>query len=271
MGIHKETVDLFMSFYGLARKKPDIHFLNEIYTSFFHIPYENVTKIIKANSNLAGRERFRLPDELIKDHIRLRAGGTCFSLSYALYSLLIHLGFECYLVSADIQGRIEAHVAVIAIVNDTKFLIDPGFTIPNVIEVAEDRTTYGHNPLGRVKLEYTGVGRLFNLSNRNRKDERFQLTFRDMPMAEDRFMELWSQTFSNGSLDTISICKVVKNCLYRCKNEVLTEFTPDGKFQKSISHNFTQTIEHVFNIPGYLTHEAYSILKEKQGQKQAVG
>ncbi|OQY27848.1 MAG: hypothetical protein B6244_09345 [Candidatus Cloacimonetes bacterium 4572_55] len=271
MDIRLQTVDKFLNFYGIARKNPSIKFLTEVYTAYFHLPYENITKIIKSSECTSLSDKPRFPDELISDHLRLRTGGTCFSLSYGLHKLLTELGFDSYLVSADIEGKVENHVAVIVIVNDTKFLVDPGFTIPNVIEISEDRITYGHNPAGRVRLEYIGVGRLFRLSNRNQKIEKFRFILKDMPISEEYFVEIWEKTFQNGSLETINICKVVNGYLIRCRNEILTEYTLTGKFQKSIAHNFTEMVSRLFGFPHYLIREANILIKERQNQKTAVG
>lgn len=271
MSIQTETVDNFLTFYGLERKKPNLKYLTEIYTAFFNIPYENITKIIKGHTKSDPLEKLRLPDELIRNHLRLRMGGTCFSLAYALHEMLQQLGFETYLVTADIQGKMDNHVALVVPFEDSKFLVDPGFTIPNLIEIAEDRITYGHNPIGRVQLEYAGVGRLFRLANRNRKVERFSFILKDIPVSLDYFMELWPKSFNNGALETINICKVIDNRLVRCRNRILTEYTPTGKFQKSIAHNFVQTIEQVYGFPNYLTQQACTLLAEKQSfQKVAV-
>ncbi len=212
----------------------------------------------------------RLPDELIEEHLRYRMGGTCFSLAYALQKILDRLGFETYFVTADVQGIVDNHVALVSIVNNTRFLIDPGFTIPNVIEISEDRVTYGHNPVGRVKLEYTGVGRLFKLSNRNLKVEKTRLILKEMPVDECYFKELWKTTFVNDSLDTINICSVIDNKLVHCRNEILTEYTTAGKFQKSIAHDFSRTVERIFGFPSYITYQAYTLLKKDQDRKQVA-
>lgn len=261
MYLTEKTVDAFLYFYHLKRENPSIKYLTDIYTAFFHIPYENLTKIIKSQSVKSAPEIFRLPDELINDHLRMRLGGTCYSLSFALYNLLTHLGFDCYLVAADTFGKIDNHAALIVQIDDAKFLVDPGFTIPNVIEVSEERITYGHNPLGRVQLEYKGYGRLFHLTTRNRQTEKFRFILKDMPINEDTFFQLWEHSFTSGSLDAINIVNVIKNRLVRCRNEVLTEYTAKGKLQKSIAHNLQQTIEEIFGFPTFITHQAFTLLR----------
>ena len=265
----EKTVNDFLYFYHLTRKEPSIKYLTEIYTAYFHIPYENLTKIIKFNTVSDERKRLRMPDELIQDHLRMRLGGTCYSLAFTLHQLLSHLGFETYLVTADTYGKVDNHAAVVVIAEGTKFLVDSGFTIPNVIEIAEDRTTYGHNPLGRFQLEYKGYGRLFQLSTRNRRMEKFRFMLKDVPIAEENYIEMWIQSFYSASLDTINIVNVIKDRLIRCRNEILTEYTANGKLQKSIAHNYAQLIEEIFGFPTYITHEAYTLLKEKAELKPA--
>src|SRR6185436_12536895 len=66
--------------------------LTAVVRAFAQIPYENLTKIIKQADAPSIESARRHPSEVVDDHIRWRAGGTCFSLTSALLYLIRSLG-----------------------------------------------------------------------------------------------------------------------------------------------------------------------------------
>lgn len=75
---HSDGVRLFMEFFDVRPKRPDLAFLQEIIERFAAIPYENISKIIKLNSLWEAETKIRLPGEIIDEHISFRLGGPAF-------------------------------------------------------------------------------------------------------------------------------------------------------------------------------------------------
>ncbi len=52
--------------------------LAKLYSAFAHIPYENLTKIIKADAVISSDSAERLPDEVLRDYLHVGAGSPVF-------------------------------------------------------------------------------------------------------------------------------------------------------------------------------------------------
>src|SRR5262245_7867704 len=83
-----ELLSAFLGHFGLKDVGEPTQLLRQVVAAFAHLPYENLTKIIRdAEEGDASRAR-RPPREVWTDHQRLGAGGTCFSLTATLLYLL---------------------------------------------------------------------------------------------------------------------------------------------------------------------------------------
>jgi len=134
---HDEAVRLFRRRYNiLSGRRPDEILLQNILAGFANLPYENLSKIIKFHRHGAHEaERLRLPEEVIEDHLRRRLGGTCFSLTFFLQAILLHHGFTCYIVMADMRAGKNIHGAMIVWLNGVKHLVDPGYLLCRIHSV----------------------------------------------------------------------------------------------------------------------------------------
>ncbi len=100
-----DSVEEFFDYFHLPSKKAELDHLQEILQNFAKIPYENISKIIKLSRNFDSQVcKIRLPEEVIEDHISSQLGGTCFSLTFFLQSILAQNGFTCYPVMADMNA-----------------------------------------------------------------------------------------------------------------------------------------------------------------------
>ena len=81
-------LERFLARFAIDPRLPRDQLLNRVTACFKCIPYENLTKILKADSVVSARSAMRYPDEVIGDFLRWGTGGTCFSLTAALAGLL---------------------------------------------------------------------------------------------------------------------------------------------------------------------------------------
>jgi hypothetical protein len=82
---HAEAARLFWRHFHLTPpRRASMEWLQEILAGFSHLPYENLSKIIKFwQYGENETQRLRLPQEVIEDHLRSCLGGTCFSLTFS--------------------------------------------------------------------------------------------------------------------------------------------------------------------------------------------
>ncbi|MCF8297718.1 MAG: arylamine N-acetyltransferase, partial [Saprospiraceae bacterium] len=140
--------NLFLSILGLKKKEPDLSYLTELLLAHYaRIPFENISKLffIKINNHK------HLPDlrQYLFGISNYNFGGTCYSNNYYFYQLLKYLGFKVKLCAAEI-AQPNSHMAIIANINDSDFLIDVGYGVPLLypisLDLDEDFTLrFGHD------------------------------------------------------------------------------------------------------------------------------
>ena len=99
----------------------------KVATAFSSLPYENLTKVLKHDRE--GGVVRRGPEEVIRDHLRLGSGGTCFSLTAALLQVLRGLGLRAEPILADRHYGENTHCALLVWLNEQPHLLDPGYLI----------------------------------------------------------------------------------------------------------------------------------------------
>jgi len=124
---HFSAAAKFQKYFSLNPKKPSLPFLKEILFHFLKLPYENISKIIKSENCRQLEEKIRLPEEIISAHIENHLGGTCYSLTFFLNTILTANGFVCYPITAHMKNRKNVHTALVVLLDKKKFLVDPGY------------------------------------------------------------------------------------------------------------------------------------------------
>jgi len=110
---HKQSVRQFVAFFHLHQHLPDMAFLVRVLTHFAKLPYENISKIVKLQENYTTSTRLRLPEEVMADYVEHRLGGTCFSLTFFLQTILTDCGYLCYPIIAHMPRMRNSHCALI--------------------------------------------------------------------------------------------------------------------------------------------------------------
>lgn len=110
-----------------AQEPPSQHYLKTLhYQHLLHIPFENL-------DIHWGREILLDNERMFDKVIRERRGGFCYELNGLFFSLLSHLGFSCYLVSARMpqaDGTLSPefeHMCILVQLHGEVFLCDVGY------------------------------------------------------------------------------------------------------------------------------------------------
>ena len=115
--------------------------LRDVATAFTNLPYENLTKIIKEDQEQAADRAQAVPAEVLADHFRAGAGGTCFSLTATLLHLVRSLGWEAEPLLADRRYGENTHCALAVWIDGRPHLLDPGYLILDPIPLDLDGET----------------------------------------------------------------------------------------------------------------------------------
>lgn len=124
----KIDVEGYLKRIGLNQEEPTHSYLKSLQKShLLNVPFENLDIHYKSKIILDYRRVF-------EKVVTRKRGGFCYELNGLFYHLLYHLGFECYVISAQVWnpekeefGRPYDHMAIIVLINDERWLVDVGF------------------------------------------------------------------------------------------------------------------------------------------------
>ena len=160
------------------------------------IPYENLTKIIKADDVINPGSAKRLPDEVIRDYLHYGAGGTCFSLTAACIAIFNACGIEAHPILADRHYGVDTHCALVFPQESGLMLLDPGYLIHEPIRLptaAPVTLTHGFNTLELAPRNAGQIVELFTVVNNSRKS---RLTYKVTLLDGAEFGRAWERSFA---------------------------------------------------------------------------
>jgi arylamine N-acetyltransferase len=267
---HDAGARLFERHYNIPpRRQPGRALLREILRGFSHLPYENLSKIIKFHrygENEA--QRLRLPEEVMEDHLRLRLGGTCFSLTFCLQSILLHYGFPGYIVMGDMKAGRNIHCAIVVMQDGVKYLVDPGYLLHRPMALDPNRPRLYHTELTGVELRcdwQTGTYEVFTF---NRQEMKWRYRFADRPVAPDEFLRHWQASFHRNSMNGLCLTRAAENGLIFIHKDFMRLTTLDSKRNVSIKNNYHATIQQLFGIAPEYVEQALSALRENLARER---
>jgi arylamine N-acetyltransferase len=164
--------------------------------AFKLVPYENLTKILKASSVISAASAMRYPDEVIGDYLTWGTGGTCFSLTASMVAVYDALGFEVYPVLADRHYGVDTHCGLVLVTPEGKtVLLDPGYLLCTPVTVPTESPVFMDTGYNRIELRPAGNGRLelYTIVKTNRK---LRLTFKMGSVSDEMFGNAWERSFA---------------------------------------------------------------------------
>ncbi len=263
---HTDGVQEFLRFFRLTPGQTGAQLLHEVLIYFARLPYENISKIIKVTESQDGQKPdIRLPEEVIADHIEHSLGGTCFSLTFYLQTILTHLGFPCYPVMADMRVGRNVHCCLLVRMGDAKYLVDPGYLLAQPMELDPGKPRLYKNEFTGVELRFdSGIYDLFTF---DRQQTKWRYRFRDQKVEAGEFLQHWFASFGRNSMHGICLSKVLKNGLLYINRGFMRETTFDGKKNFNIKKNFHSVIHENFGIEEQLVEQAMVALQNRSSQR----
>lgn len=268
---HRDGVRLFMDFFSLRHKRPELSLLQEIIERFSCLPYENISKIIKLNGLWESQSKIRMPEEIIDGHIASHLGGTCFSLTFFLQAILTLNGFTCYPVMADMRSGRNIHCCVVAVLSGTKYLIDPGYLLHQPMEIHPEKPRLYRTTFAGVELRFGPEPGYYNLFTFDEREMKWRYRFQDRPTPAQEFLRHWHASFWKPTLHGILLTKVTKEGLIYIHKTYMRETTFEGQRNINIKKNYQAAIHDIFGIDPQLVEHAQAALKENLARERALG
>lgn len=224
------ATSIFLDLCGLAPARADLRLLGEISAAYARLPWENLTKYLRKHGgedagsgaaasrraalparlrDVPGAERLRLSAEVLSDHAALGTGGTCFSLTNALRRIVADLGFTAWPAMADMKHGANIHCGLVVELDGRRWLLDPGYLVPEPVPLAPGRTVHVAHPGHRLAYRLdgtTGEVELRTLSDRGEEIPRYRL--RPDPIPEAEFVRHWIESFDAAGMNGLHLGRV---------------------------------------------------------------
>lgn len=191
----QDVVERFCFRYRISLQASPSSLISQIAAAFANIPYENLTKIIKADGLLNPSSAIRHPAELLEDHLLWGTGGTCFSLTAACIALYNALGIEAHPILADRHYGPDTHCGLVIFNEQDVLLLDPGYLLftPTKMPAVEPATVAtGYNT---IELTPVSPGRL-ELATVVKGNRKQRLTYKTSPVDAETFHRAWISSFA---------------------------------------------------------------------------
>jgi hypothetical protein len=190
------TVHAFLSRFGITGEDP-VTLLPQVTAAFKDVPFENLTKIIKADTVISASSARRHPDELIGDYLRWGTGGTCFSLTASAVALLDALGIDAWPVLADRHYGQDTHCGLIIVRQDgSVLLLDPGYLLFAPVPVPTECPSFFDTGFNRVELKPVFGGARIELYTIVKGNRKLRLTFKMDAVSDEAFAGAWDRSFA---------------------------------------------------------------------------
>jgi arylamine N-acetyltransferase len=263
-----EALEIFAGHYGIQAHRgggaPGAEdLLRTLVRYFSRLPYENISKIIKSAAGMPPEESFRLPVEVVADHLENGFGGTCFSLTFLLERMLSSLGFACHKVMAHMHMGENVHCLVVVTLGGHRFMIDPGYALYTVIPLPGRGKVVADCPHAEVEVSLDKDG-YYNLHTLDASGRKWRYRFRDVPAADQDFERFWERSFAMPTLGNVCLGRITeKGHLYLRKDYL--KFASHSEISKRrLGGGIDRVIEDEFGIDRRWVSMAWDVLEGRR-------
>lgn len=267
---YAQTARDFLRYFEInIADKAGLEKLSAVLQAFVQIPYENLSKIIKFGREHQDVNSLRLPDEVWEDYRRHLLGGTCFSLTFLLRSIVETLGFASYPVMAHMKAGKNHHCALIVVFEGAHYLLDPGYVLDVPMRIdGEQRRLYRSAHAG-VALKPANRDLHYHLHTFTRDQMQWRYTFADVPVADADFLQHWLDSFSWNGMNGLCLTKSRKDSLIFIHKHFMRETGISGKQNHNLKQNREHVIEQIFGIRPEIVEAAESAVQERLRRSRA--
>lgn len=251
----------FLALIRVGPHRPDLALLARLVQGFARLPYENVTKIVRAHAFVTPEGRLRMPDIILSDHMAFGTGGTCFSLTFFFEQILRHAGFDVAPVFCDRSYGPDTHCALMAELRDGAYLVDPGYLLEAPLLIpprGESVQRGGMQTVRLVRLGETAQLLLFTERNGARK---LRYRLRDVPVAPDCFRQRWIDSFDWAMMRHLCVSQMIGGNQLYIRDGVMRKKRRDEEHQQSVRQQLGEAIAGTFGIDPRIVDLAHEYLR----------
>lgn len=254
----------FLDAFAIDRKEPAEPLLDQVGAAFARLPYENLTKIIKASASGSIEEARRPPAEVVADHIALGAGGTCFALTATLLHLIRALGWRAEPLLADRPYGPDTHCAVIVWIDGTPHLLDPGYLITSPVPLPATGELRLRTAFNQIVLKAQHGGEQVELHTVQQGQQSLRLTFTTSPVDHGEFLRAWDASFDWDMMNYPLLTRVAAGRqLYLNKNRLQVRTVADVERAEIAPERLVERIATEFGIAPEVAARALAVLQRK--------
>ena len=255
-----DVIHRFRVRYGVTQDIADLHQLQRVSHAYAHLPYENVTKILKEVRSAGTEMKLRVPGEVLEDHLQWGTGGTCFSLCNTLREVLRQSGFDCFIAMGDMHYGENIHCAVVVSLATDKYLLDPGYLLHDPVPVPQTGLEIRHNTLMNMILlrsEDEGIVSLYTIES---GQLRWRYRLRVRPVPEEEFVRHWIHSFSLNSMENIMLSRLNESGRIYFRTDRLEQVCHDKRAKKEVFTADGAELAAIFGVPADLILQAQKAL-----------
>lgn len=241
--------------------------LCQVATAFAQLPYENLTKIIRAAQTGSLEEARRLPREVLDEHWSWGTGGTCFSLTWTLLQLVRALGWEAEAILADRRYGADTHCAIVLWIDDEKHLLDPGYLLVDALALPKTGAVRVQTGFNQVELQTGANNTKVNLITIDQAKTTQRLTYKTDPVDTSQFLNAWDSSFDWEMMTYPVLSRISRGRqLYLQKNHLLMRGSEESQRIEIDPQQMTPQIAERFGIAPSIIEKALSILKRQENR-----
>ena len=251
----RSLLERFLHRFGLALTGDPAMDVTMIARAFATIPYENLTKVLSHAQRK--EDPFRTPEMVMAEHGKWGAGGTCFSLTATLLSLVRSLGLRAEPILADRPYGQRTHSALMVWIDGRPHLVDPGYLLTEPIPLDAGLAIERSTSFNSVILT-PGDGDQWNLATVQQGKTTHRLTFRTTPSEASDFISAWKDSFDFDMMRYPVLTRVVgERQLYLQGRRLQIRSKDAVETMKLDDEHWRQAMTTHFGIDPTLTKEAF--------------
>jgi hypothetical protein len=218
----KEILSRFCAAFGIGPAQHRDLLIQQVAAAFKNMPFENLTKILKADTVISAASAMRYPDELLGDFLKWGTGGTCFSLTASVVAVFDSLGIEAYPVLADRHYGPNTHCGLMIVQPGGEVLIlDPGYLLFAPVQIPKEQPAFFDTGFNRIELRPVNGGTRLELYTSVKGNRKLRLTFKLEPVSDAAFGKAWEQSFAFEMMTYPVLTRTVNGCHQYLQGNVL--------------------------------------------------
>lgn len=230
-------LSLFCNHHRIPLELPKRELLARLLKSFSAIPYENLSKIIRANEDLTPH-LFQTPEEILVGNFTTGAGGTCFPLTETLVCLIQEIGFESAPILADRRYGTDTHCAAVVLLDGAQHIIDPGYLIFSPAPTPSQGAVTIDTPFSTLRLTRAPTPsdnvELATIEKDGRA--RYRLTYKTNSVDDAQFKAAWKRSFEWEMMTYPVVSSIRGDSQVYIQKSSLTLRSKEGSTRINLSH-----------------------------------